>query len=134
MVLQCFRSLLAFPVWLFNANNYGNTRLGNKALNADLPGGFYKRAGVVRPLVKLKFDGRLVGLFVVLEGVVVVVLWVGLVWLFVPWWGRGGGTAFPLVDFLVGAEVEMGKGLVGEKEVVERLGGARVRASGGEPA
>src|SRR5205085_1711086 len=59
IVLRNFRSVLAFPVWLFNANNYGNTELQGKRLNEGLPDEFYTRAEVVRPLVKLKFEARL---------------------------------------------------------------------------
>ena len=134
VILQSFRSLLAFPIWLFNANNYGNTQVKGQVLNPDLPGEFYTKAGVVKPLVKLRFDKWLVAAFVVLEGVVLVVLWGALVWLFVPWGFRavkqGVSTAFPVADWLFGAEADASEvvgsdeiRLAGSKEVVEWLGG-----------
>ncbi|KAK0616412.1 hypothetical protein B0T14DRAFT_568017 [Immersiella caudata] len=142
VILQSFRSLLAFPIWLFNANNYGNTQIKGQVLNSNLPAEFYTKAGVVKPLVKLKFDKWLVAGFVALEGVVLVVLWGALVWLFVPWGSRavkhGASTAFPVVDWLFGAEADASEvvgsdeiGLAGSKEVVERFGGVRVHAASG---
>lgn len=139
VMLQNFRSLLAFPIWLFNANNYGNTQVKGRVLNPNLPAEFYTTAGVVKPLVKLKFDSTLLTLFVVLEGIVLVVLWGCLVWLFFPWGDARGrvtvATAFPVVDFLFRAEgrvEEEGEGEMlretGSKGVVERFGGVRIHA------
>jgi len=91
--------------------------------------------------VKLRFDKWLVAAFVVLEGVVLVVLWGALVWLFVPWGFRavkqGVSTAFPVADWLFGAEADASEvvgsdeiRLAGSKEVVEWLGGGvRVHAA-----
>ncbi|KAK5653205.1 hypothetical protein OQA88_9103 [Cercophora sp. LCS_1] len=107
ILLQNFRSILAFPIWLFNANNYGNTALDFKALNPGLPPEFYTTAAVVAPLVKLKFDPTLVTVFISLEGTVLLALWVALLWLFLPW-STGVGLAvssFPAADLLFKSEV-----------------------------
>ena len=140
--LQNFRSILAFPVWLFNANNYGNTALAGQVLNPDLPKEFYTQAAVVRPMVRLKFDGGLLRAFVVLEGLVLLVLWGALLWLFAPW-SIGAGdvlavSPFPVVDFQF--KVVVGTSSEGQREslrtaetgqVLKRLDGARAFANGG---
>lgn len=125
-------------MWLFNANNYGNLQLQERILNPDLPREFYTRAGVVRPVVKIKFDPVLVWVFAALEGLALVVLWGSLVWLFVPWDTRGGremgigGTAFPVVDLLFRAEGKVGErereelSVATGKEVLGRFGRTRV--------
>ncbi|KAK4443151.1 hypothetical protein QBC34DRAFT_311616 [Podospora aff. communis PSN243] len=139
VVLQNFRSLLAFPVWLFNANNYGNTEVKrDSVLNENLPEEFYATAAVVKPLVKLKFDPALLFTFVVLQAVVLVLLYGAVIWLFLPWGGRGERfvvTAFPVVDFLFGAEAKVreGEGTVrgaGSRDLVGRFGEVRVYTAG----
>lgn len=132
IVLQQLRGVLAFPVWLFNANNYGNTALEGGVVNPGLPEEFYTRGEVVRGVVKLGVErGFLVGGFMVVEGVVLVALWLGLGWLFWPGKRRGGGrtTEFPVVDLLLGAEVRgvVSKGKGGESaSVVKRVRGVRL--------
>ncbi|KAK0627904.1 hypothetical protein B0T14DRAFT_422946 [Immersiella caudata] len=107
ILLQNFRGILAFPIWLFNANNYGNTALNNSELNVGLPPEFYTKAAVVSPLVKLHFDSTLLKVFIVLEGIVVLTLWVALFWLFAPW-SSGASfviSSFPAFDFLFKTDV-----------------------------
>lgn len=107
ILLQTLRSVLVFPIWLFNANNHGNTALTNKILNPDLPAEFYTTAAIVSPMVKLQFDSTFLKVFIVLQGIVLVALWIALVWLFLPW-STGAGlitSPFPALDFLFKAEV-----------------------------
>lgn len=141
ILLQNFRSILAFPIWLFNANNYGNTALNNKVLNPGLPAEFYTKAAVVSPLVKLQFDSTLLKVFIVLQGIVLLALWVALLWLFLPW-SSGMGlavSAFPAVDFLFKSDVLERDGMSstgdGElrmegSEILKRVDGAMVYAAG----
>jgi hypothetical protein len=102
VLLQSFRSILAFPVWFFNANNYGNANLSAKILNPNLPEGFYTKAAIVSPHVKLKFDSVLLIVFVALEGVVLFFLWGGLLWIRLPRSSDENFTisSFPIFDFL----------------------------------
>ncbi|KAK1757960.1 hypothetical protein QBC47DRAFT_295213 [Echria macrotheca] len=104
ILLQSFRSLLAFPVWLFNSNNYGNTNLSTKVLNPGLPPDFYTTAAVVAPVVKLQFDTTLLVIFICLQGIVLIALWISLMWLFWPWQTSTtvppAISAFPVADFL----------------------------------
>lgn len=132
IVLQQLRSVLAFPVWLFNANNYGNTALEGGVVNPGLPEEFYTRGEVVRGVVKLGVErGFLVGGFMVVEGVVLAVLWLGLGVLFWPGKRRGGGetTEFPVVDLLFGADVRAAVSKEKGEEsasVVKRVRGVRL--------
>jgi hypothetical protein len=144
ILLQNFRSVLAFPIWLFNANNYGNTALDNTVLNPGLPTEFYTKAAVVSPLVKLHFDPTLLRVFIALEGVVLLALWAALPWLFSP---RSPGSslatsAFPAVDFLFKADVvlepdstsdalEGGLGTAEGKEILEKVDGVIIHAASG---
>lgn len=136
ILLQTLRSVLVFPIWLFNANNHGNTALTNKILNPDLPAEFYTTAAVVSPLVKLQFDSTFLRVFIVLQGIVLVALWIALLWLFPPW-STGAGlitSPFPALDFLFKAEVLDGAlGASGDalrtaegSEIVKRGNGAVV--------
>lgn len=101
------RSVLVFSIWLFNANNHGNTALTNKILNLDLPAEFYTTAAIVSPMMKLQFDSTFLKVFIVLQGIVLVALKVALLWLFPPW-STGAWlvtSPFPALDFLFKAEV-----------------------------
>lgn len=107
ILLQNFRSILVFPIWLFNANNQGNMALAHNTLTPGLPAEFYTRAGVVSSLVKLQFDPTFLKVFIALEGIVLLSLWIALLWLFLRW-SAGTGlrtTSFPALDFLFKAEV-----------------------------
>jgi len=107
ILLQNFRSILVFPIWLFNANNQGNLALAHKILTPGLPAEFYTKAGVVSSLVKLQFDPTFLKVFIILEGIVLLSLWIALLWLFPPWSTSAGlkASSFPALDFLFKAEV-----------------------------
>jgi len=49
---QTFQSILAFPLWQFNANNYGNTQLLDRKVISTLPAEFYTNASVVAPYTR----------------------------------------------------------------------------------
>ena len=139
ILLQNFRSVLAFPLWLFNANNYGNTKLSDKVLNPDLPAEFYTQAAVVAPLVKLKFDPSLLLVFICLEGVVLVSLWGTLLLLCMP---RSRGavpkiTPYPLFDILFKASIPRisddhmdGLTKAGSSKILSKVGWARIYGNG----
>jgi len=78
--LQNFRSILAFPVWMFNANNYGNPDLLLKNISPDLPKEFYTQASFVQPYLKLKFDPIVLTVFFVSHVVVLGFSAVALIW------------------------------------------------------
>lgn len=53
---QHFQSLLAFPFWHFNDNNYGNVKLDSKNIIDSLPKAFYTTAAVDKPMSKISVD------------------------------------------------------------------------------
>ncbi|KAK3315493.1 hypothetical protein B0H66DRAFT_642710 [Apodospora peruviana] len=82
-LMQNWHSILAFPVWMFNANNYGNPALKSKDMIDSLPVEFYTRANIVAPYAKLKVDQTMLVWFLLLQGAVLVFVWavIGWVWL-----------------------------------------------------
>ena len=54
---QLFQSLLAFPFWHFNDNNFGNVRLGSQNITTSLPEEFYTTAAVDKPMDKISVNG-----------------------------------------------------------------------------
>ena len=75
-----FHGLLAFPAWMFNANNFGNANLPKRVVSDDLPPEHYTSASIVAPYVKLKFDPLFFNLFIGLQGVALLFLWGVVVW------------------------------------------------------
>jgi hypothetical protein len=53
---QLFDSLLAFPFWQFNDNNFGNVRLNAQNIVNSLPKEFYTFAAIDKPLSKISVD------------------------------------------------------------------------------
>ena len=86
---QGFQSILAFPIWFFNANNLGNLDMWGKRRTETLPKQFSTRTSIVTPYVKMKFDDTMLVVYIVLQGSVLVLLWVLLVW---SWSGLRGGS------------------------------------------
>ncbi|KAK1750897.1 hypothetical protein QBC47DRAFT_88788 [Echria macrotheca] len=138
-----FRSILLFPAWLFQANNYGNDGLDERVIDENLPAEFYTAAAVVRSYTKIKFDPVMTFLFVGLEGVVLVFAWAVLGWVVVVYRTLPEISSFPLFDaafkaettgHAVWGEIHDGTGLGGGKEVwgygdgkiLEVMGRARV--------
>lgn len=96
---QNFQSIVAFPFWLFNDNNWGNIAVKSDVLETGLPPQFYTTVSIVEPYVKLKFDNAMFVLCVVLQGLVLVFVWSVLIW---TWLRResltSGASAFPFFD------------------------------------
>jgi len=82
-ILQNFESIVAFPFWFFNANNYGNTALQTHELVSTLPPQFYTQASIVAPRGKIRFDKAMFVLFAILQGLALCLAWAVLVWLWV---------------------------------------------------
>ena len=53
---QLFLSLLSFPFWHFNDNNFGNVRLKAQDIVQGLPEEFYTWASVDKPLQRIVVD------------------------------------------------------------------------------
>lgn len=98
VVTQNFQSLLAFPTWLFNANNWGNTALKSNVTVPGMPAGFYTTAGVVKPVSTYDFDTGMFGLFVGLQGAAMVFIWAVLFWVWLGGRNVPDTSSFPLFD------------------------------------
>ncbi|KAK7973193.1 hypothetical protein PG996_007421 [Apiospora saccharicola] len=59
-----FQSILAFPFWFFNDNNWGNTALDFTAITPTLPPQFYTVAALVAPYSKIQFSRTMFYLFI----------------------------------------------------------------------
>lgn len=136
IVVQNFQSLLAFPTWLFNANNWGNTALKSNVTVPGMPPEFYTTAEVVRPVSTYDFDSGMFGLFAGLQGTAMVFIWAVLLWLWIGGGSMPETSSFPLFDMKYRTEID-GERLAfddivhaSSSEVVGRMKGAVVRTTG----
>lgn len=53
---QIFQSVLAYPFWWFNPNNFGNVDLDAQNITAGLPSDFYTTASIASPYNKIMVD------------------------------------------------------------------------------
>lgn len=126
---QNLQSILAFPFYLFNVNNYGNPSSWVASSNdtatmmmtpgSMMPPQFYTTASLVAPRHVYVLDRAMYAGFLVLQGVALVLLWVvfGVV-LF----GRGQlpeVSAFPLFDIKYKARVVDEEGGKGDQALAE---------------
>lgn len=100
---QNFHSIIAFPFWLFNSNNWANTDLRSNETISGLPPQFYTTASIVEPFAKIKFDQGMFILFVALQGLAMMFVWAVLLWV---WFVVGPVdqqpeiSSFPLYDIV----------------------------------
>ncbi|KAK5627505.1 hypothetical protein RRF57_003220 [Xylaria bambusicola] len=78
---QNFQSILAFPFWLFNNNNWGNIELRSNQITPSLPPQFYTEASIVAPFTKIRFNRSMFALFLALQGLATFFCWATLCWL-----------------------------------------------------
>ncbi|KAK4445907.1 hypothetical protein QBC34DRAFT_306007 [Podospora aff. communis PSN243] len=133
IMLRNFRSILLFPVWLFNANNFGNPSLKETEIVTDLPAEHYVTASVVRPYTKIKFDPTLVATFVVFQGLALIFGWLILVWSFCVRRSMPEISSFPLFDAEFKADARgqsvpdaRSVWLYRDKEILDAMSNARV--------
>ena len=131
--LQNFRSILAFPVWLFNANNYGNDALTEKAMASDLPPEFYMQASLVRPFLMLRFDPAILAAFVACQGVVILFSAGVLIWAMCHAKTLPIVSSFPVFDSYFKPEVRVKEPMdnldlwrAGDSEILQLMRGATV--------
>ncbi|KAJ4386439.1 hypothetical protein N0V93_009335 [Gnomoniopsis smithogilvyi] len=83
IIVQNFQSVLAFPFWLFNDNNWGNTALKSNQTVAGLPQQFYTQASIVAPYQAIEFNQGMFIVFVVLQGLGILFAWGTLFWVWI---------------------------------------------------
>jgi hypothetical protein len=64
---QAMQSIISFPMWVFNTNNYGNVALGSIVDNSVLPQEYHTTASLARPYTRIVVNEAMFILFVVLE-------------------------------------------------------------------
>lgn len=98
IVVQNFQSILSFPIWLFNDNNFGNIRLKSNEMISGMPSQFYTMASIVAPYSAYSFDTTMFLLFIVFQGLAMIFVWMVLFWV---WFGGNDlppTSSFPLFD------------------------------------
>lgn len=126
-LLQNFHSILIFPFWLFNANNYGNTDLQEQQAITSLPPGFYTQASVVELYFQIRFDRTMCIKFIILHGLAMVFSWAVLLGLDRDWCRETSANNFlSTFDVVFKARVDIDidaeEGLDSESSDVIRLG------------
>jgi hypothetical protein len=90
---QSLKSIIAFPIWEFSRNNFGDPRL------EPLPDEFKISASLCRPYYKILLDSRLFVAYLVLQSTVIMCCWAVIVWRLVCRIVIAELSSYPLVDF-----------------------------------
>ena len=110
-LMQNWHSILAFPVWMFNGNNYGNPALQSNEIVEGLPAELYTRASIVVPYAKLKVDDKMLVCFLVLQGVVLAFVWAVIGWVWMRSAVLPASSSFVLVDSVFNVEFKFRRGV-----------------------
>lgn len=96
-----FRSILAYPTWMFNPNNFGNVNLSARSIVDTLPREFYTVASIAQPFSKIQVNAAAFIAFVLCEGMPIWFIWCILAWLLITQPGVIGTSSFPLMDLFL---------------------------------
>lgn len=96
---RLLQSMLAFPLWYFQPNNYGNPDLQVKDMVDSLPEEFYTKAQITRPYLRMTIDREMFIAFIVLDTSVLLFIWAILLWLWVLRPSLPKLSSYPLIDF-----------------------------------
>jgi hypothetical protein len=102
------QSILVFPIWQFNPNNFGNTQLNAKEIVAGLPPEFYTTASITKPYTRIVINRYMFIGFVVLEGAVLAFIWLVPIWLWISSRRLPKISSYPLIDFTFKSSVASG--------------------------
>jgi hypothetical protein len=129
-----FQSILVYPIWQFNWNNYGNPNLSAQVKDPNLPKEFYTKASLVQPYTRIVLNEAMFAIFLVGEGIVLVFALVLLLWLCMTTKDFPTLSSFPLVDFAMKAhydlrlknslerdETEQGVESAGNRQILDHL-------------
>ena len=98
-LMRLLESMLAFPLWYFQPNNYGNPDLDVENMIDGLPSAFYTKARITRPYMRINIDREMFIAFVVLHGLVLLFIWGVLLWVWITRPTLPKLSSYPLVDF-----------------------------------
>lgn len=127
---QHFQSILVFPFWLFNANNWGNPQTHANTTVPNLPSEFYTKASIVEPYSKIKFQPAMFALFLVLQILSLLFICGVVLWAWLKSRAPLKTSSFPLFDIAFRVEVPSsteGKDLeqLGDSEIVHLMKDAK---------
>ena len=134
ILAQNFQSILVFPFWLFNANNWGNTEIQEDTEIFTMPPEFYTEASLVEPYTKLRVDKGMFAFFLTLQIVSLLFVSGVVVWV---WLGKRTprkSSSFPLFDLVFRAEVHSSEGWkcpadIDDSRIISGLKETRVKAA-----
>ncbi|PVH96288.1 hypothetical protein DM02DRAFT_688314 [Periconia macrospinosa] len=98
-LMRLLQSILAFPFWYFQPNNYGNPDLEVKDMTWSLPKEFYTTARITRPYMRITIDRGMLAAFIVLNSSVLIFIWGVLLWLWISRLPLPVLSSYPLIDF-----------------------------------
>lgn len=105
---QHFHSVLSFPLWFFNANNYGNVELPSSLdVVSPLPSEFRTEAYIVAPYSMIKLSTAMIIVFAATQGLVLVLAWILLIWAAVVSASLPTISSFPLFDLIFKARTDV---------------------------
>jgi predicted small integral membrane protein len=101
---RMLKSIIAFILWEFTANNNGNPAVANaepSGQTLDLPAEFNVIASISRPFTRFIINRASYIAYIVLQSVALIPCWIAVVWGFMIHRRMPATTFFPLVDFEV---------------------------------
>ncbi|KAF2470127.1 uncharacterized protein BDR25DRAFT_152192, partial [Lindgomyces ingoldianus] len=96
---RLLQSMLAYPLYFFQPNNYGNLDLKMTDMIDDLPAEFYTKAQITRPYARMLIHRGMFIAFIALQSVALIFIWVVLIWVWVTKPSLPQLSSYPLVDF-----------------------------------
>lgn len=96
---KVLQSLLVFPLWQFNPNNFGNTQLKATEIVSGLPPEFYTTASITKPYTRIVINHYMFITFLVLESAMLALIWLVPIWLWVSPRRLPKTSSYPLIDF-----------------------------------
>lgn len=90
---QSLKSILAFPIWVFSVNNFGDRS------EEPLPPEFHTSASLSKPLDKIVLNPAAFIAYIVLQATVIMVFWAVIIWHLVCKSVTPKLSSYPLVDF-----------------------------------
>lgn len=121
ILVQNYQSVLAFPFWLFNDNNWSNLALRSNQIVPGMPQEFYTRASIVAPYQAIEFNQGMFALFVVLQGLAMLFFCGVLFWVWFYSEAQPETSGFPLFEAKYRSEVtwDMKLGKKGDPAQIE---------------
>jgi hypothetical protein len=90
---QSLKSLLAFPIWEFSANNYGDP------FEEDLPPEFHTSASVCEPYDRIVINSGMFIAYLILQSIVLAFFWGVIIWRWIGHYTVPELSSYPLIDF-----------------------------------